>query len=561
MKKCYTGAVVVLLYGLLIRQVGLAQDPENRYIVRFIDKVGTPYSLAAPDHFLSARALARRRKHNVVLKAEDLPVSPYYVEGLQALGVEVYFTSRWINAALVQCNAAKVLEIEQLSYVASVVFVAPGRRLRPCCDTSSYPRPEPKAAQPKDSIPFLLNHLQNRILGASEMHQMGFRGEGMLIAVTDGGFLGTDSSAYFHNLHKEKRVVDAYDFVSNLATPYSKGDHGTSVLSTMTAQKEGEFVGMAPKAQYALYVTEDGKTEYRIEEYNWLFAAERADSLGADIIQTSLGYKNFDTDTMSYALNQLDGRHALVSRAATWAQERGILVITAMGNSGTEGIGAPADSPGALSVAAVDMAGHRASFSSIGTVGSQHSKPDLAALGVFTVCVSSKGLTMQSGTSLATPLISGLAAGLWQAFPKKRHDEIADILRKSADQATKPDHLRGYGIPNFMSACKRAAPQLYWHTNDKLLPTEGHHTLSVSNLLQIKCAQWDSLYEHTSIEARLWDASAALCKKMSDIHLVDELLWLNFNKIPRGLYVLELHLKYPESARPRRVASSWIVLH
>ena len=290
------------------------------------------------------------------------------------------------------------------------------------------------------------------------------------------------------------------------------------MLSTIAAYQEGSFVGIAPEAKYALYTTEDGANEYRIEEYNWLFAVERADSLGADIIQTSLGYKTFDTDTMSYTLEKLDGRHAIISQAATMAHQKGMIVVVAMGNEGRKGLSAPADPSVVVSVAAVDFRRNWASFSSVGREV-PYRKPDVSAMGLYTVCLSPVEIIAESGTSLATPLVSGLVAGLWQAFPTKRNDEIANLLRLSATQANSPDIYKGYGIPYFPIAASIASTDIVCgdtnRYNEYILP------LITDTLLHLQLPEAKT----TQIEARLFDLKGNLLKEVPQLSSeVDEFL-------------------------------------
>ena len=539
--------VVSCLALWLSSSVQLAAQKTNRYVIRFADKVGTPYSIKEPQKFLSTRSLSRREKHSIAVTEEDLPVSSLYLEALRALGLQVYFTSRWINAALVQMSSERVAEIEHLPYVSSVVLAAPGKRL----ETDPSTAPTPLLHSPTDTLNSSkrpLNYWQNAMLGIPEMHKMRLQGEGILVALMDGGFRDVDSSAYFYDLHKEKRVIDTYDFVSNLATTYHKGTHGSSVLSVMAAYQAGSFVGIAPKAQYALYTTEDGDTEYRIEEYNWLFAAERADSLGVDIIQTSLGYRDFDVDTMNYTSEQLDGQHALISRAATMAQKRGILVVVAVGNLGEKGLSAPADPAAVVSVGAVDFRNNWVSFSSVGKEET-YIKPDVVAMGHYTVCLSPTEVVEVSGTSLAAPLISALAAGLWQAFPTKRNYEIAALLRTSADQANKPDKYKGYGMPYFPHAASIASTEIACKTqsNIRRIPPLLSDTLLQLRLPEAKTSQ---------IEARLLDTQGNLLKKRPQLKQKADKLLLNFSDIARGLYLLQLR----SVATPTQCTASLLLL-
>ena len=513
----------------------LEADTLHRYVVRFADKSDTTYSIGRPEVFLSQRALDRRVRRGIQVTERDLPPVPAYIQGLRALGIEVYFRSRWLNAALVQCTSEQATRAAQLSYVTSVTFVAPRERLFP----RSSKKPYVSRSKPliEDSLSTPLNHFQNSILGLDEAHQMGLDGRGILIAVTDAGYSSVDTSSYFYTLYQEQRIVDVYDFVTNTEDVYARGTHGTAVLSTMAAEKMGEYIGTAVGAKYALYVTEDSKSEHRVEEYNWVLAAERADSIGADIIHTSLGYKDFDIDSMDYSPGQLDGSYALISRAARWASERGMLVVAAMGNEGMNGLGAPADAPSVLSVAALDFMGKRTDFSSIGVRGPPHTKPDVAALGLFTVCVSAEGLVAESGTSLAAPLVSGLIATLWSIFPWATASEMRELLRSSADQSDQPDHLRGYGLPHFGRATVIMAKTLRWEA-DSLLFEESKHPLYGSDLIRFEAP--DTL-AHVQPQIRILDLEEQRSWPLSPLPRPLERLFL-IDRLSPGTYTLEVTL-------------------
>ena len=537
-------SVILMWLGVLLPLISSKPSPTegiNRYILYFVDKVGSRCELSDVSCYLSARSIARRSKHDVSPSEQDLPVSDIYTQDLFARGVRPYFSSRWLNAALLQCTAEQIDSLKVLPYVRDIVFVAPGERLS-SMDTISYalPSPPPPKAPLSSSTP--VTNLQNSMLNIEAMHQAGFRGEGLLIAVTDGGFRTADTTSYFYDLHKDARVLDSYDFVGHSEHVYHRGTHGTAVLSTMAAYKAGEFTGIAPKADYALYLTEDVQSEYRVEEYNWLFAAERADSLGADILQVSLGYKNFDADTMNYANTMLDGEQAVITRAANMAHARGMLVIVAMGNAGEEGLGAPADAQGVISVAAVGYGGERVPFSSTGFQDSllSYTKPDLAALGLYTICIADGGLAIESGTSLATPQVSGLAAGLWQAFFHKSNSEIASMLHLSGDQAQSPDHLRGYGVPHFFRAIEQAAIPLDW-TKTSLQTERKEGTKSRIFMLNLPKSLSDTV--ELLVKAEVLDLKGQFLEKLVDLRAKNGKVLLNLTQIPAGSYKLEVYLQ------------------
>jgi len=420
----------------------------NRYIVFFKDKNGSPYSVSNPSAFLSEKALTRRTRQNISVSNDDIPVNENYLQGLRDAGASVFFRTRWMNAALVQCNASLVNAIAGLSFVKAVELVAPNKKL-------VGGRSATQNGSSQDSMAGSSTRAQLQMIGVDEMHREGYAGEGVTIAVLDAGFPGVNTAIPFHDLIQDSRIDMAvsHDFIANTNNVFQYDSHGTEVLSTIAAYQDGTFTGGAYKANFQLFVTEDVSTEYRIEEYNWLFAAEKADSAGADIITTSLGYNQFDDPSMDYTLADLDGKTSVITRAAQFAADRGIIVVCSAGNEGANGWGlitVPADAADVLAVANVDANGIRSTTSSIGPSADGRIKPDVAALGMNVSVISPSGNPgSASGTSLSAPLVTGLMAGLHQRFPDISNKTLIDAVRKTASQSDKPDQFLGYGIPNF----------------------------------------------------------------------------------------------------------------
>ncbi len=423
----------------------------NRYVVFFKDKSGTTYSISNPLAFFSQRAIDRRAKQGIVVTESDFPINQNYVNGVKSTGAEIYFRSRWMNALLIQCDASLISAIEALTYVDRIEFVAPNTRLLNSGRTKNI-------LESKDTKAEEATDAQLHQLGIDEMHQDGFKGEGMLIAIFDDGFSGVDNAAPFQAIFSEGRIDlnSTKDFVKNSNDVFQYDDHGTEVFSVISAYQPGTFTGGAYKASYQLYVTEDVSTEYRIEEYNWLFAAERADSVGVDVINSSLGYYDFDDASMNYSKSEMDGKTSTISKAAQFAADRGMLVVCSAGNEGSiawQIITTPADVDDVLAVANVSSTGLRAGSSSKGPSADGRIKPDVAALGSGTSVIRPNGsLGSASGTSLSAPLITSFAAGLWQQFPSLTNKQIMDAIRKSSSNASNPDTFLGYGIPNYRAA-------------------------------------------------------------------------------------------------------------
>lgn len=425
---------------------------QNRYVAHFSDKNGTPFSIQSPEEFLSARALARRTAQGIAVKEEDLPVNPAYVAAIAETGAKVYYTTKWLNGVLFEATDQQVAAVKSLSQVDSIVYVAKGP-----LKTLEDPMGEPAAIsgrEQKDPA----NAGQRSMLGIDIMHARGYRGEGILIAVMDGGFEGVDQAARFNHIISNDHVQDTYDFVGNRTYPYGYDDHGTRVLSTLAGvDKDSTYVGNAFNANYLLYVTEDVPVEYRLEEYNWLFAAEKADSAGTDIIHSSVGYSDgFSDFSMDYTQKDMDGKTTVIAKAGQLAFDRGILVVTSAGNSGRGSWGivtSPADVADVLAVGAVTSSGDLVDFSSRGPNTDDPIKPDVVAWGFATSIINDKGnIVTGNGTSYAAPQVAGLAAGLWQAFPELTAEDLLQAIRFSGDQWSTPDSLFGRGIANFVRA-------------------------------------------------------------------------------------------------------------
>jgi hypothetical protein len=286
---------------------------------------------------------------------------------------------------------------------------------------------------------------------------MGYCGQGMLIAVIDAGFNSADIMSCFDSLRANNQIKGTRDFAlpGNNVYSTSMASHGTSVLSCMGAYSNGQMVGTAPKADYWLLRSEVGATESIIEEYYWVSAAEFADSIGADLINSSLGYTTFDNAATNHTYADMDGNTTIVTKGADKAAEKGILVVNSAGNSGGGGwwyIGAPADGDSVFTIGAVTATGARSGFSSVGPTSDGRIKPAVSAQGTGTVLFSPSGLGSGNGTSFSSPIMCGMTACLWQAFPELNNMQIIELIKSSASQASQPDSLLGWGIPDFLAA-------------------------------------------------------------------------------------------------------------
>ncbi|UOG77160.1 S8 family serine peptidase [Hymenobacter tibetensis] len=448
--------------GVAQSNAGTAAATVRKHLVYFRDKAGTPFTVSQPQAFLSARAITRRTRQNIAVQPRDLPVTPDYVAQVRAVpGATVWYSSRWFNAVVVNCDSATLATVQALPFVRSTQTLNRNA-------TAATPRKQEAAPVDNNQQRVQANPIygtayqQAFMIGAVAMHTAGFRGEGMQIAVFDDGFPGVNQSAPFASLRTENRIADAYNFVERSADVYRLDSHGTNTLSTLAANQTGVFVGTAPKATYRLYVTEDYYAENPIEEVNWLVAAERADSAGVDIISSSLGYRDFDVPYINYSYADLNGRTAISTRAATVAARVGMLVVNSAGNEGNRSwqkILAPADADSILTVGAVDSLRNYAPFSSQGPSADNRVKPNLAAQGALAAVVNVAGQpTRSNGTSFSCPVLAGMVAGFWQANPTLTAQQVIGFLQRSGSQYASPNNLLGYGIPNFVLAYNLANP-------------------------------------------------------------------------------------------------------
>ncbi len=452
--KQVTSAIFLFLF---ISANLVAQD---RYMVFFTDKANSNYSITSPEDFLSQRSLVRRLKNNVQVTEEDLPVNQSYIDQVASLGIETYFSTKWMNGVLVQMESSQMNDVTALSIVDRVEYVAPGNILTPI--------PFARAKFADSPIePSRITERQYQLLEVDLMHQAGFMGDGVMVGVFDDGFQNYNSLSALQHAVLSNRIAYTFDFTRNRENVDNNFNHGLRSLS-LIASNNVDIVGGAPNAEFFLAITE-APGEYRVEEYNWLFAAEKADSAGVDVINTSLGYNDlFDDNSMDYSVSDMDGQTAIITRASNIAASKGIVLITSAGNAGDAPwriITAPADSENVLAVGAIDDGGTLAAFSSQGPSADGRIKPDVVAQGVATrLLTSSGGIGFQNGTSFSAPLVTSLAAGLIQAFPEMTANEIRDIIRRSGDLANEPNNFFGYGLPGFIRASRIA--------NEALAPIE-----------------------------------------------------------------------------------------
>lgn len=453
----------LLLFAASACAAASAQQPSYHYWVQFADKADSPYSLSQPEEFLSPRALERRHRQGIALDSLDLPVNPQYVQALRDAGFRIAHTSRWMNGAVAVADQPnRAAAAEALPCVASAILCEE----RFSTDTSAWDTPQPMiSAEGFDSLYGKQYYgdafEQIALMNGQALHRAGYCGQGLLIGVCDGGFPCVDRMQAFATLRAEGRLVASRDFVTPGTSVFNGHQHGTMVLGCMAAEVPGAYVGTAPKASYVLCRTENVDNETPTECYNWIAAMEYLDSMGADIVNTSLGYPGFDDCAFDFSQSQLDGRTAPMSRAADIAASRGMLAVIAAGNDGRNGspsLSTPGDAERALTVGAVTLDGEVADFSSRGPTADGRIKPDITAVGEAASVVSAFGyLDHNNGTSFASPIAAGMMACLWQRMPEATPAQLCDSVRRWGSRSLSPDSDYGYGTPDFSRALAGAA--------------------------------------------------------------------------------------------------------
>ncbi|HEX8562244.1 MAG TPA: S8 family serine peptidase [Flavobacterium sp.] len=436
---------------------GAVYSQEDAWVY-FTAKPNAAFYFSNPLQMLSQRALDRREAQNIALDVLDVPIPPEYIEQVDAAaGITVMAKSKWLNAVHVRGSVAAINALENFTIVDHVDFA--DHSLDAAGRAASVAAPA-NTAQVLAEFPYGQSANQVEMLNGHLLHQQDFTGTGKMIAVMDAGFPQVDVAQPFQRLWDNNLILGGYNFVDRNTDIFTRNSHGTMVLSTMGGYTAGELVGTAPDASYYLFITEDTNSENPVEESYWVEAAEMADSLGVDVINTSLGYFSYDDPDYSYSFTDMNGTTAFVSRGADIAFSRGMVVVISAGNTGASedpNITVPADAINVLTVGAVNPSEVCASFSSVGPTADGRVKPDVMAQGVASVIATPAGsVTTGNGTSFAGPIMAGMVASFWQAVPNKTNAEIIQLVKESADRFTMPTAQYGYGIPDFSLALSSA---------------------------------------------------------------------------------------------------------
>ena len=453
------GLIIALLFA-----AATGAAPQYAFQVTFTDKNNTPYSLSNPSVYLSPRALSRRAAQGIIIDSTDLPVNHAYVDSVLTLtGGKFHETSRWLNMCVILLpDSALIHAIDGKPYIRNIKLVG---IYSPDLHKTSNNTVLPTTPAARKTTGFNAAYYgntwsQTTLVNGDYLHSRGYNGSGKLIAVLDAGFIGSRAGAGFDSLWRSGRVADTFDFTYANKNVFTQEGHGTEVLSNMAGYVPGTYVGSAPGAMYALYLTEYQPGDQPLELDNLLSATERADSIGADIVTISLGYDVWDNFPGQNFSTDLDGKTTVGAMAANIATKKGMLFVATAGNDGAPPIAGwgthiltPGDADSALTIGAADATGNVYYISGYGPNAAGQIKPDVCGMGASAAIINSSGVfTTGDGTSYATPQIAGWAACLWQANPSATPYQLRQAIIGCASNYNNPSAQAGYGVPNLKCA-------------------------------------------------------------------------------------------------------------
>jgi len=454
--KNYLNHIRILFLQFIISGiVPFSVSGQAKYFIAFTDKQNSTYSVDNPTEFLSVKAIERREKQGIAITSDDLPVSPTYISQVAQSATMVHYALRWFNGVVATLSPEQLTNLHGLPFIKNITKIYEPTKSKAEEETEWQPL---GLVEKKEfaGLSYGASYTQIAMMNGHLLHANGYLGQDKVIAVLDAGFFNVNTHNAFDSLWQRGRILGTRDFVNPQSDIYKEHYHGTMVLSTMGGYIDGQLIGTAPRAKYWLIRTEDAATEQIVEEYNWAAGAEFADSVGADIINSSLGYTTFDIANQNHTYQDLNGNTAPVTLAANMAASKGMVVVVSAGNDGNAPwhyISVPADSPNVLTIGAVDNKKVKADFSSFGPTADGRIKPDVCAMGKGTVLALANGTTGTSnGTSFSSPLLAGMVACLWQAKPSLTAQQIVELVKNSSSSYTSPNNSTGYGIPDFAQA-------------------------------------------------------------------------------------------------------------
>jgi serine protease AprX len=552
MNKKLIGSIVGIFCGLMSAQTTVT-NYNHKFWIKLNNKANTPYSVSTPTAFLTQKSINRRNAQGIVIDQTDLPVDPAYVSQIDAVAnVQVLYASKWMNAVAIMVTDTHITAIQTataaVNSLSFVVNTKPTNKLRIVFnDELNDAVANMNAAKSNGIIEYYGGaYNQGKQLNAVCMHGYGYRGQGMTIAILDAGFNSANTLHAFDSLFARGGVLGTRDFVDGGTSVYEDAEHGMSCLSTMAACVPSVMVGTAPEANYWLLRTEDANSapplsESPSEEYNWIRGAEFADSVGVDILTTSLGYTTFDQNVYNHNYAGLNGKTYPMSIAATMAVRKGMFVLNAAGNEGGNSwnfVGVPADADSICTVGAVNSSGAYAPFSSQGPTSDGRHKPDLVSTGSGAfVAVTGNSYQYGNGTSFATPIMAGAIACFWQRYSTFKPMQILDTLKKYASNAASPNNLIGWGIPN-MCASPVGVKEISQNNINVFKvypnPVATKFTIAITNKY------------HEILNAEIYNTIGGLVKTvsiMSDDTIVD------LNSFANGIYFVKVNTKAGSSIR------------
>ena len=456
---------------------------------------------------LTDRALQRRAKvlsKENLISYDDLPLNTEYIGSLESKGIKIIAKSRWFNGVSAYLTPEELEKVENLDYVSGLYLM--GKSVKNSVDPLHIELneiPVQNQESGKERLDYGKSYGQLNQINVPKLHNLGITGKGVLIASFDSGFEWKD-----HEALRDLKVIGEYDFINKDDRTYNEigglqayvdnvdqSMHGTATLSNVAGFKPGKIIGPAFGSEILLAKTEYTATETPMEEDFYLEAAEWAESMGADIITSSLGYREFDKPYLnnSYKYENYDGKTAITTLAGNKAAYYGIVVVSSVGNNhqtNPPSIGSPADGDSIIAVGAVDLEGIIASFSSNGPTSDGRIKPDVVALGYKNFCTIGKNLTgndstygYMNGTSFSCPLTAGVCALILSAHPELTPMQVREALRNTADRSGNPDNVYGWGLVNAYNAA------LYWGaiwSNEPEIDTKTDYGVKISISLASK---------------------------------------------------------------------------
>lgn len=526
--------ICLVLFSVFL---GLQASAQNKkYIIFFKNKGGgNPYSLSNPSEFLSAKSIQRRVHQNLPLDSTDLPVSPAYINTIKQAGALVLNPLKWINAAIIECSG------EVLNQIIDFPFVEISQPLNSKLPSSVVKKLKANGTQ---SLDYGSSANQNIMLGIDSMHSWGYHGEGMTIAVMDAGFQNVHTHAAFNHLFQNNKILGVRDIVANDGDVYQDHWHGGAVLSNIAGYLPGSIIGGAYNASFFLIRTEDANTEFEVECAYWVAGLELADSIGADLVNSSLGYTTFDPPGISFTYSSLNGQ-SFSSKAASMAAAKGMVVLNSAGNEGNNNswggwIAVPADAENILTVGSVGPTEQYSNFSGKGPTADGRIKPDLVAQGgsaVIADVFTASGITTNGGTSFSCPIMCGLAAGFWQAHPELNARQVMAHLKNSGSNKDNPNNLIGWGIPGFVKAhiLAGARPTLSFPFDLHIFPNPNSGKIMFIELLESN-AVGDAKYKITDAKG------SVVLENQIHFDLSNQRIGIELPKMRSGMYFVQIEM-------------------